>query len=174
MWKNNTLYFDENNTSESFDRMPDREKLSMYLNRVQETFLDISKEIDLRRESKLGFASILLSCSAIEALAKIMYFNTGGATSRFNRFCLNNLAIEQQAFQSMELYNAYRCGLAHEGRIKRKFSVSYETNNVFEFSNDFKILNPKLFQETFLSDIRYHFNGREEEMGAVVSNMFAD
>lgn len=171
MWKNNTLYFGPDLTSKEFDSLDKMKKLEVYLQRVQESYLDVAKEVDHQGDVKRGFASILLSCSAIEALAKIYYISLG-PTARFNKFCKTNIQIEPVVFAEMDLYDNYRCGLAHEGRIKKKYSVSYETEEDFISLGDHRILNPRLFRERYLDDIGSYFKGVEGQMGAVVEGMF--
>lgn len=174
MWKNNSLYFDSENTADSFDKLQNDKKTDMFLKRIRESYLDIAKEIDSKEDVRYGFASILLSCSAIEAMAKIFYPNEKRSSYRFNDFCLNELGIRNKIFSEMEIYDAYRCGLSHEGRVKKRFSVSYEMQNAFFSDPYLKIINPKIFREMFLEKFENHFLHDKEKYGKIISSMFSD
>lgn len=174
MWKNNSLYFDSDNTAESFDKLSNSEKIEIFLKRIKESYLDVSKEIDDKLDVRFGFASMLLSCSAIEAMAKIFYPSENYSSRRFNNFCLNELKIRSKIFSEMEVYDAYRCGLSHEGRVKRRFSVSYELGDAFYSSPQVKIVNPKIFRELFLKNYESFFLTDKEKYGRIVSNLFSD
>lgn len=174
MWKNNTLYFGSNLTADAFARMDEKKKLKEFLKRVEESFLVPAEIIDQKKDEALGFASILLSCSAVEALAKIYFPNEASSSKRFNKFCLENIGIRRNIFEKMCIYDAYRCGIAHEGRIKRRFAVSYQIDNAFWENGVDHILNPLVFRRTFLQDIQKHFRGSEMHFGEIVKNLFED
>lgn len=174
MWKNNTLYFDSDNTAESFDKLSDPQKLEIFLRRIKENYLDVSNEIDKKNDVRYGFASMLLSCSAIEAMAKIFYPEIVYSSRRFNLFCLNELNIRKKIFEEMEIYDAYRCGISHEGRVKRRFSVTYEMQDAFYSSEQLKIVNPKVFRELFLVDYEKFFINDKNKYGKIVSDLFCD
>jgi len=123
----------------SGERLPDQVET-----RLRGFYLDPAKTC---AEGGHGFATGILLLSCIDALARMVTLSAGGR-GRFEKFARDQLTSFASGDRAHRLYEAFRNGLVHEGRIKSgaQFSFDFE-NTVEEFPEAFVINPSRLGQE---------------------------
>ncbi|MEQ1876576.1 MAG: hypothetical protein ABL958_08015 [Bdellovibrionia bacterium] len=112
-----------------FDRLldaNDTQLMKAWLSRIEYYYIKPANILVNSGDPDFGFAAMLLSMSAIEAMAKVKFVaDPGGTRSKFDLFAHIHLNVPNNFLKgSSGLYNIFRCGLAHEGRVKTTCSIN--------------------------------------------------
>jgi len=96
-------------------------------------------------DSGHGFAAGLLLLAALESVCRLDLRRLPVEDTRradYRAFCIEHFdGLDEEA--ASVLYSDFRCGLVHEGRIKRGGQFSLETARLMEGIDGIPVVNPK-------------------------------
>jgi len=147
MREEDKLYFSPIHTfadvAEALERNDRKMLLEAFAARVNGFYLNPAKVLD---EKKLGFGCGLLCAATIDFLAKIVYPDEG-STERIPFWLADNIKEFSRKDFAKRFYEDFRCGLVHEGRIKRTGEFSYGTETIVTASDGIIRINPRILLE---------------------------
>ncbi len=115
------------------------------------------RPIEELNKSKLGLGSYVICMAAIDFLALL---STGIKSSkrRFPMWLRDNIVFFRGNELADRLYKDFRCGLVHEGYIKRGGQLSYDVLHPISMEDDIIVVNPgilfKMVQNAFEDYLR--------------------
>ena len=93
-------------------------------------------------EAGAAFAAGVLLLACIDALAR-MKTGMGKVGTRFKNFALSELASFSDGNRAERLYDAFRNGLIHEGRIKAGAQFSFDIESTVDDLQGVLVINPR-------------------------------
>lgn len=117
--------------------------IKAFEDRVSEYYLKPIEEFNKRR---YGFASGVLSVTTIDFLARIATRKEKVEKEDFKAWLEDNIDGFNYELAT-KLYEDFRCGLIHEGRIKNCGQFSYDIGDLIWLEDGVMIVNPELLIE---------------------------
>jgi len=159
------LLFSNRFTFEEIDVNDKDRLLEAYEDRIDSYWLKPAKVLS---NSKCGFACGVLCVSIMECLARTQYAKFNKRRQQWEIDKKGFVDWIQKYFEDESvkkwagrIYEDYRCGLVHEGRIKNLGQFSYYLSVVIELIDNIMLINPdNLYEElkkafkNYLSTIR--------------------
>jgi len=143
---NNEIHFSPSILSSDLERICDDELLAGYKDRLMEWYISAA---ELLNSTGHGFGAGVILLTLIDCLAKVFVDENSLVGTRFKQFVEFHMNLPRPLANI--LYDNFRNGLVHEGRIKGNFSFSYRIGSICCKYGSTTAINPEILCKSLKS-----------------------
>lgn len=129
-------------------------KIDAFEDSVKEFYLKPAHNINM---NGCGFATGLLCLTTIDVLARIASGKEKVDKTDYKGWVKDNIP-EFNDELALRLYENFRCGLVHEGRIKNCGQFSYDINTIVDVANGVMLINSHLLLGRIIEALQEYIN----------------
>lgn len=160
-----------------------QEAISIFQKRIKNRYLD-PIEIIIKNDSyvkpRYGFTVLAIDCLLIETLQAFRdgLIDTNGKSKKAIRLFLINSPSFKEHFDkitSEKFYYHFRCGILHQGEIKKKSLVTTSSKKpmvLWNKQNNEMIINRRLFHEALIKDFNQYIDDLKDKKNTKLRNYF--
>lgn len=141
-----SVYFSRNLKFEQIDWSDKDNVIDAFQDRVKELYLKPTEQLDI---NKHPFATGVMCSAIIDLLTRIDSGKEEITKHDFKNWLASNIqdfakssSIKELQTLAMRFYIDFRCGLVHEGRIKKAAAFSYDLKRLVAEEDGIMVVNP--------------------------------
>lgn len=142
-----TLFFSKNYTFKDFKNGDKQKRLAAFQDRVYSLYID---PINILIENEAAFGAGVISVSLIDCFVRVMFRIPRSNPDSYKKWLKSNINDFCKDDYAKRFYEDFRCGLVHEGRIKKAGQFTFSIREIIKKENGIFFVNPSLLSKKLI------------------------